>query len=104
MKKGGKGMSKYIPKFDKDNKELLILDTIFSAKNCLLYADTHNMNVLFTDTTSTSAVEVMMDFQKSGYNHKLYEKLSYAPGGIELDPHIVCLFEKSKVKEIIDKI
>lgn len=43
----------------------------------------------------------MMEFQKRGFNYKLYEKSSYAPDGIKLDPKILCLFEKSKVKEIV---
>lgn len=39
-------MAKYIPKFDKDNKKLLILDTIFSLEGCLEYAERHRFNVL----------------------------------------------------------
>ena len=54
------------------------------------------MNVLFTDTTSTSSVKVMMEFQKRGFIHKLYEKPSYAPDGIELESKIMCLFGKAK--------
>lgn len=89
-------MGKYIPKFDKDDQELLILDTIFNVEGCLEYAIKHNMNVLFTDTTSTSSVKVMMEFQKRGFIHKLYEKPSYAPDGIELESKIMCLFENAK--------
>ena len=54
------------------------------------------MNVLMTNTTSTSSVETMMIFQKNGFHHKLYEEDDFAPDGIKLCPKIVCLFEKSK--------
>ena len=97
-------MGKYVPKFDKDNNELLILDTIFNAEGCLEFANAHNMNVLFTDTTSTSSIKVMMDFQESGYNYKLYKERCYAPDGIELEPKVLCLFERKDNLELKDII
>lgn len=97
-------MAEYIPKFDKENKELLILDTVFRAEECMEYAIRHNMNVLFTNTTSTSSVKVMMNFQKNGFNYKLYEKPAYAPDGTELEPEVFCLFQKSRVKEVLNEI
>ena len=97
-------MREYKPKFDKKNKELLILDNLFDAEGCADYAREHNMNVLMTNTTSTSSVETMMIFQNNGFHHKLYEEDDFAPDGIKLCPKILCLFEKSKVQEIINEI
>ena len=99
-----KAMSKYIPKFSKNENNLLILSDVFSAEDCLKYANEHNMRVLMECTTSTSSVEIMMAFQKNGFNHKLLEREVYAPDGIKLSPNILCLFEKSKVQEIIKEI
>ena len=67
-------MIEYKPKFDKANKELLILDNLIDAESCANYAREHNMNVLMTNTTSTSSVEIMMMFQKNGFHHKLYRE------------------------------
>lgn len=38
-------MSKYIPKFSKDENDLLILSDVFSVEECLKYAKEHNMRV-----------------------------------------------------------
>lgn len=97
-------MSKYIPKFSKDENDLLILSDVFSVEECLKYAKEHNMRVLMECTTSTSSVEIMMLFQKNGYIHKLFEQDVYAPDGIKLSPKVLCLFEKSAVQEIINEI
>lgn len=80
---------RYIPTIEND---LLILDKTILWKNCLDYAIAHKLNVLYTDTTSTSSVEVIMAFKKAGYQHELYEMPVSAPGGIELDPKIFCRF------------
>lgn len=97
-------MSKYIPKFSKDENDLLILSDIFGAEDCIKYAKEHNMKVLMECTTSTSSVEIMMKFQKNGFNHKLFEEDVYAPDGIKLTPKVLCLFEESKVQEIVNEI
>ena len=97
-------MRKYKPKFDKDDNRLIILDNSFDAESCMKYAKEHNMKVLMTVTTSTSSVEIMMLFQKNGFNHKLYEEDVFAPDGIKLSPRVLCLFEKSKVQEIVNGI
>lgn len=44
----------------------------------------------------------MMEFQKRGFNYKLYENPSYAPDGMELDSKIFCLFEKYDKKFTTD--
>lgn len=95
-------MREYKPKFDKDDNRLIILDNAFDAESCMGYAKEHNMKVLMTVTTSTSSVEIMMLFQKNGFNHKLYEEDMFAPDGIKLSPRVLCLFEKSKVQEIVN--
>lgn len=92
-------MSEYIPKFNKNDRELLILDNMFVADDCAEYASRHNLNVLFTETTSASSVEVMMKFQKKGYSIEMYEKDVYAPDGLKLNPKIYVLFTKKENTE-----
>lgn len=92
-------MSKYELKFDKNNRELLILDNLFTAQDCLTYASRHNLNVLFTATTSASSVEVMMQFKKKGYDMDMYEKKMYAPDGLEVNPQICVLFTRKENTE-----
>ncbi len=93
-------MRQYVPKFDKQDKSLIILDNLFDTEGCVEYARNHNMKVLMTNTTSTSSVEIIMLFQKNSFNHKLYEEDVYAPDGIKLSSKVLCLFEKSKVNRI----
>lgn len=97
-------MSEYIPKFKKNNSNTIILSDLFDAERCMEYAKEHNMNVVMVNTKSTCLVEVMMLFQKNGFNHRLFEVEDYAPDGIKLSNKIYCLFEKSKVQEIVDEI
>ena len=91
-------MRKYEPKFYQGDRETLVLDNMFMANDCVKYASQHNLNVLFTETTSTSSVEVMMSFKKEGYCIDMFEKKVYAPGGIGLKPDIYVLFTKQKCK------
>ena len=94
-------MSKYMPKFDKEDRDLLILDNLFAVDDCVEYASRHNLNVLFTETTSTSSVEAMMAFKKNGYEIEMYEKENRAPDGIKLNPIIHVLFtRKGNVPEV----
>lgn len=97
-------MKQYIPKFKNDDSSTIILSDSFDAENCIEYAKEHNMNVVMENTKSTCLVEVMMLFQKNGFNHKLFEVEDYAPDGIKLSNKIHCLFEKSKVQEILNEI
>lgn len=87
-------MSKYVPKFDKEDRDLLILDNLFVVDDCVEYASRHNLNVLFTETTSASSVEAMMAFRKKGYEIELFEKENRAPDGIKLNPRIYVLFTR----------
>ncbi len=89
-------MSKYIPKFKKNDSNTIILSDLFDAENCMEYAKEYNMNVIMENTRSTCSVEVMMLFQKNGFNHRLFEVEDYAPDGLRLSNKIHCLFEKSK--------
>lgn len=84
---------KYYPKFENGNSETLILDSSFYVK-CLEYADTHKLNVLYTDTTSTASIKVILEFMKLGYSHELYEVPQYAPGGLRLEDKIYCRFTR----------
>lgn len=87
-------MSKYMPKFYENDRDLLILDNIFTVEDCADYASKHNLNVLFTETTSAASVETMMQFKKQGYKIELLEKEMCAPDGIKLSPKIYILFTK----------
>lgn len=86
--------AKYIPKLDNEKPDTIILDTIFKSKDCMRYATDHNFNVRFTDTTSTSAVEVIMDFINAGYTHELYEVPVTDPDGNQMRPRVECLFRQ----------
>lgn len=81
---------KYIPKVLEDNT--IVLDKILGWEECLDYAIANQGNVLYTETTSVSSVEVIMAFQKKGYMHELYEVPVHAPDGMELNPKIYCKF------------
>lgn len=83
----------YIAKFEEGRNDTLLLDTPFYGE-CLKYADAHNLNVLYTETTSTSSIEAIMEFKKLGYSHELYEVPTFAPGGLELKPRIYCRFTR----------
>lgn len=89
-------MREYKPKFDQKDYSLIILDNLFDAESCMNYAKQHNMKVLMTTTTSASSIETIMLFQKNGFTHKLYEEEVFAPGGLRLNPRVLCLFEKEK--------
>ena len=88
----------YIPKFENGNNETLLLDTPFYIE-CLKYADEHKLNVLYTETESTSAVEAILEFKKRGYSYELYEVPTFAPGGLRLGNKIYCRF----TRKMIDK-
>lgn len=96
-------MSKYVPKFYKEDRDLLVLDNLFAVEDCVDYANRHNLNVLLTVTTSASSVEAMMQFKKQGYNIELIEKEMRAPDGTKISPDIYALFTRdgdvSEVKE-----
>lgn len=85
---------KYFPLFTDGDTDMLLLDKTMQWIDCMDYAMKHNMNVLYTDTTSTSSVEVIMGFQKNGFVYELYEVPQFAPGGIELNPKVYCRFTK----------
>lgn len=86
-------MSKYCPQFEPGNNNTLLLDHSF-YKECLEYAETHNLNVLYTNTTSTGSVEAIMAFKKKGYSYELYEVPQYAPDGLRLIDKIYCRFTR----------
>ncbi len=94
----------YIPKFDKDDKEMLVLDTVFALDSCLSYATKHNLNVLFTDTTSSSSMEVLYAFQEKGFTFNLYKERQFSPDGIEITPRLMCKFiYTNKICKILNK-
>lgn len=87
-------MSKYLPKFDSEDRDMLILDNIFESEDCLEYADRHNLNVMFTETRSDASFECALAFKKRGYDMELCEREAYAPDGLKLNPSIYVLFTR----------
>ena len=83
----------YYPKFENGNTGTLILDHSFYS-DCLEYADTHNLNVLYTDTTCTGSVETIMAFKKKGYSYELFEVSQFTPSGLKLYDKIHCRFTR----------
>ena len=81
-------------KFTDNNKDTLLLDNIFAVDEYLEYAVQHNMKVLFTETTFTSAIEAIYKFVKAGYEVSFTECEHIAPGGIRLAPKIHILLKK----------
>lgn len=96
-------MRKYVPRFEKDDNELLIMDNVFEAEDCVAYADRHNLNVLYKNTTSASAVEVMNMFYKKGYTVAFIEKKRTAPDGTKIQPDIYVLFTRNGNKSDKDE-
>lgn len=63
--------NKYIPKFDDENMELLLLENIEDAFDCANFASKHNMDVKFTKTDNVSSLDVVATFQMKGFRHEL---------------------------------
>lgn len=78
-------------KFTDENKDTLLLDNLFAVDEYLEYADKHNMDVLFTETTSTSSVECIYKFIRRGYKPIFKEIKQVAPDGLVLNPKIQIL-------------
>jgi hypothetical protein len=84
-------------KFTDENKDTLLLDNLFAVDEYLEYADKHNMDVLLTETTSTSSVEFIYKFLVRGYNSMFKEVTQVAPDGLVLSPKIhVLLWRKDE--------
>ena len=83
-------------KFTDNNADTLLLDTLFAVDEYLEYADKHNMNVLFTETTSTSSVEYIYKFLCHGYTPIFKEFKQIAPDGLVLSPKIHILLWRDK--------
>ena len=75
-------------KFTDENKDTLLLDNLFAVDEYLRYADKHNMDVLLTETTSTSSVEYIYKFLVRGYKPMFKEVRQVAPDGLILSPKI----------------
>lgn len=86
-------------KFTDENKDTLLLDNLFAVDEYLEYADKHNMDVLLTETTSTSSVEYIYKFLVRGYRPMFKEFKQVAPDGLVLSPKIHVLL----LREIIER-
>ena len=75
---------------------------IFAVDEYLEYALDHNMDVLFTETTFTSAIESIYKFVQHGYRLMFKEVEQVAPGGIVLNPKIHILLWR-KENETVDR-
>lgn len=82
----------YIPRFYNDEKDVLILDNVFGADECIEYAKIHNMKVRYEDTTSTNSVMVIMDFINNGFKPEFKEeKQTYQ--GLNLGNKVIVNFK-----------
>lgn len=79
----------YIPKFVKGKNDVINLDETLYYKECLEFAKKHCYNVLYTDTTCTSSISVIVAFEKLGYRHEFIEEPVWA-GNLQLTPRINC--------------
>lgn len=82
----------YKPRFSPDDTNTIILGNVFDWQNCLDYASNHHFNVIFTDTSSCSAAEIMLMFQKRGYKIRFFEAEQKAPDGLLLKANIYAEF------------
>lgn len=85
----------YRPKFTDDTCRCLLLDSVWDADGCLVYADAHNMDVLYTETKAADALKILMAFQKKGFRMELRERKNVAPDGLVLDPKVEVYLTKN---------
>ena len=78
----------YCPKFTDDTCNCLLLDSMLDVKGCLAYADSHNMNVLYTETKVADALDILMAFQKKGFRVELRERKNITPDGLVLNQKV----------------
>lgn len=87
---------KYPIKFTDTNADTLLLDNLFAVDEYLEHALKHNMDVLFTETTSTASIEDIYKFVKHGYKPTFEEAKQVAPDGLVLSPKIHVLLRRNK--------
>ena len=87
---------KYPIKFTDNSANTLLLDNIFAVDEYLEYAKKHNTDVLFTETTFTSAIESIYKFYKEGYKVSFEEVKQVAPDGSILNPKIHVLLRRDE--------
>lgn len=80
-----------IIRFYDNDKTTIILDNLFNHKNILQYAKEHRLNVVFTETGASNAVEIIYDFCQNGFEFSFLVVDNYAMG-LKLEPHIYCKF------------
>ena len=85
---------KYPIKFTDNNADTLLLDNLFAVNEYAEYATKHNMDVLFTETTSTCSIECVYEFIVHGYKPMFQEVKQVAPDGTVLNPKIHVLLRK----------
>lgn len=77
--------------FYDNDKTTIILDNLFNYKNILQYAKEHYLNVVFTETKASNAVEIIYDFCQNGFELSFLMIDNYMMG-LKLEPHIYCKF------------
>ena len=93
---------KYPIKFTDNKADTLLLDSLFAVDEYLEYADKHNMDVLFTETTSSSSVEYIYKFLCRGFKPMFKEVKQIAPDGLVLNPKIHVLLRRDE-DETLDR-
>ena len=79
--------------FADKEKTTLLLNNYFATNDYLEYALKHNVDVLYTQTESCSAVEVIYKFIKNGFTAN-FEEVTRCIDGIQLNPSIQVKFER----------
>ena len=87
---------KYPIKFTDNSADTLLLDNIFAVDEYLEYATKHNMGIVFTETTFTSAIESIYKFYKEGYRVSFAEVKQIAPDGLILNPKIHVILRRDE--------
>lgn len=80
----------YIPKFYDKEKTAIVLDNLFTHKECIEYAKQHRFDVVFTETMASCAIEIIVDFQDAGFTHSFIKAPVYDDNYKYLFDKIIC--------------
>lgn len=94
--------SMYRPRFTDISNQCILCDSVWDWENALNYADSHNMDVLYTETGSSELAKVLMAFNRRGFTVELKERPVTAPGGLVLEPKLEVLFINPRNKDSVE--
>lgn len=90
----------YRPRFTDCASECILCDSVWDWEKALDYADSHNLDVLYTETGSSELSKVLMAFNRRGFILELKERPVTAPGGLVLEPKLEVLFTNPRNKRM----